>query len=181
MIGYLARRILALIPVALGVATLTFALIHLVPGDPVVAMLGEMASPADITGMRHELGGSRRKLAQELDQFLGAQMSGESEAGEMIGGAASVAGQDAMEPAAQEAERPAHQPSRQWDGARVQRIVEGAPDPGNAVLAGKLRDGLQHRRQQMRVLVGVEVGGPEAGFDDPGNLPVQFPLDGHAS
>lgn len=56
MIPYLARRLLGLIPVALGVATITFALIHLVPGDPVVAMLGDMASPADVAGMRHELG-----------------------------------------------------------------------------------------------------------------------------
>ena len=53
VIGFLARRILAIVPVALGVATLTFALIHLVPGDPVVAMLGENAAPADIAGMRH--------------------------------------------------------------------------------------------------------------------------------
>jgi peptide/nickel transport system permease protein len=53
---YLLRRLLGLIPVALGVATITFALIHLVPGDPVVAMLGDMASPADVAGMRHELG-----------------------------------------------------------------------------------------------------------------------------
>ena len=48
VIGYLVRRLLALVPVALGVATLTFALIHLVPGDPVVAMLGDIAAPADI-------------------------------------------------------------------------------------------------------------------------------------
>ena len=39
VIGYFVRRLVALVPVALGVATLTFALIHLVPGDPVVAML----------------------------------------------------------------------------------------------------------------------------------------------
>jgi peptide/nickel transport system permease protein len=75
MIGYLARRILALIPVALGVATLTFALIHLVPGDPVVAMLGEMASPADITGMRHELG-LDRSLWEQYVSFLGGLAEG---------------------------------------------------------------------------------------------------------
>jgi peptide/nickel transport system permease protein len=47
---------LALVPVALGVATLTFLLIHLVPGDPVVSMLGEYARPADISQLRHQLG-----------------------------------------------------------------------------------------------------------------------------
>jgi len=75
MIGYLVRRTLALIPVALGVATLTFALIHLVPGDPVVAMLGEMASPADITGMRHELG-LDRSLWEQYVSFLGGLAEG---------------------------------------------------------------------------------------------------------
>ncbi len=55
MLKYLGRRIVALIPVALGVATLTFALIHLVPGDPVLAMLGDFAAPADVVQMRHEL------------------------------------------------------------------------------------------------------------------------------
>jgi ABC-type dipeptide/oligopeptide/nickel transport system permease component len=52
---YLFRRILALIPVAIGVVTLTFAMIHLVPGDPVTAMLGDYAAPADIVQMRHVL------------------------------------------------------------------------------------------------------------------------------
>lgn len=51
----LMRRLVALAPVALGVATLTFALIHLVPGDPVSAMLGDYAAPADIARMRHDL------------------------------------------------------------------------------------------------------------------------------
>jgi peptide/nickel transport system permease protein len=55
VLKYLVRRIIALIPVALGVATLTFALIHLVPGDPVLAMLGDFAAPADVAQMRHEL------------------------------------------------------------------------------------------------------------------------------
>ena len=40
--------------VALGVATLTFALIHFVPGDPVIAMLGDTAGPADIAGLRQD-------------------------------------------------------------------------------------------------------------------------------
>lgn len=55
MISQLFRRLVALIPVALGVATLTFALIHLVPGDPVSAMLGDYAAPADVARMRHDL------------------------------------------------------------------------------------------------------------------------------
>ncbi len=76
MIAYLGRRLLALIPVALGVATITFALIHLVPGDPVVAMLGDTAAPADIEGMRHELGLDRPLWEQYL-AFLGGIARGD--------------------------------------------------------------------------------------------------------
>ncbi len=64
MRGYIARRILVLAPVALGVATLTFAMIHLTPGDPVVAMLGENAAPADVEGLRHTLGLDQPLLRQ---------------------------------------------------------------------------------------------------------------------
>ena len=73
---YLVRRLLGLIPVALGVATITFALIHLVPGDPVAAMLGDMASPADIAGMRHELG-LDRPLWRQYISFVGGIATGD--------------------------------------------------------------------------------------------------------
>jgi len=69
--GYLVRRVAALIPVALGVATLTFALIHLVPGDPVIAMLGDTAGPADVAGLRHQLGLDRPLLAQYAEFLRG--------------------------------------------------------------------------------------------------------------
>ena len=68
---YLVRRLLALLPVSLGVVTLTFAIIHLVPGDPVVAMLGETAGPADIVGMRHQLGLDRPLLEQYTVYLVG--------------------------------------------------------------------------------------------------------------
>ncbi|HYL59280.1 MAG TPA: ABC transporter permease [Candidatus Acidoferrales bacterium] len=71
MINYLARRMLSVVPVALGVATLTFAIIHLVPGDPVVAMLGETAAPADVAGMRRQLGLDRPLLAQYTTYLAG--------------------------------------------------------------------------------------------------------------
>ena len=51
MARYLLRRLVLTIPVVFGVATLVFALIHLVPGDPAQAMLGEGASAdASVTG-----------------------------------------------------------------------------------------------------------------------------------
>jgi peptide/nickel transport system permease protein len=56
MTRYLIRRLLLTIPVMLGVATLVFALIHLVPGDPAQAMLGEGAPHEEVLKLRHSLG-----------------------------------------------------------------------------------------------------------------------------
>src|SRR4051794_33395897 len=67
---YLARRLALTIPVLLGVATLVFALIHLVPGDPAQAMLGEGASQQDVDSLRKSLGLDRPLLAQ-YGLFLG--------------------------------------------------------------------------------------------------------------
>jgi peptide/nickel transport system permease protein len=64
VLHFLIRRILLTIPVILGVATLVFSLIHLVPGDPVQAMLGESASPADIADLRGKLGLDRPLIVQ---------------------------------------------------------------------------------------------------------------------
>lgn len=56
MIQFLARRILLLIPVVLGVATLTFILMHMAPGDPARTYLGPRANPAAIAALRHQWG-----------------------------------------------------------------------------------------------------------------------------
>ncbi len=52
----LLKRLLAILPVVLGVLLLTFLLVHLVPGDPVEVMLGESASTADRVALRSQLG-----------------------------------------------------------------------------------------------------------------------------
>lgn len=64
MFRYLVRRLLLTIPVLLGVATLVFALIHLVPGDPAQAMLGEGAAPEELVKLRHSLGLDQPMLVQ---------------------------------------------------------------------------------------------------------------------
>jgi len=50
------RRLLLALSVVWLVVSLVFLLIHLVPGDPVLQMLGDGASPADTTALRHQLG-----------------------------------------------------------------------------------------------------------------------------
>lgn len=64
MARYLLRRMLLTVPVLLGVATLVFALIHLVPGDPAQAMLGDGASQEEVVKLRQSLGLDRPLLAQ---------------------------------------------------------------------------------------------------------------------
>jgi peptide/nickel transport system permease protein len=71
MLHFLLRRLLLTIPVLLGVATLVFSLIHLVPGDPVQAMLGDSASPQDVADMRRTLGLDRPLYIQYASFLTG--------------------------------------------------------------------------------------------------------------
>jgi peptide/nickel transport system permease protein len=64
--AYLARRVLALIPVMAVVVTIVFLLIHLIPGDPVSVMLGPDATPAQVDQTRQAMGLDRPIHAQLL-------------------------------------------------------------------------------------------------------------------
>ena len=46
MRGYVLRRIAYVLPVLLGVVTVVFLALRLIPGDPAVALAGEKASAA---------------------------------------------------------------------------------------------------------------------------------------
>ena len=72
MLRFFARRVGLTIPVLLGVATLVFSLIHLIPGDPAQAMLGESASPQDVAELRSRLGLDRPLLDQYISFLAGA-------------------------------------------------------------------------------------------------------------
>ncbi len=54
--GFLAKRMLWVLPTLWGVVTLVFLLGHALPSDPVEIMLGETASPAKKAELRHDLG-----------------------------------------------------------------------------------------------------------------------------
>jgi peptide/nickel transport system permease protein len=56
MLKYLTTRVLYMLPVLWLVVSLVFLLIHLVPGDPIQAMLGEGAASADLSAARHAYG-----------------------------------------------------------------------------------------------------------------------------
>jgi peptide/nickel transport system permease protein len=55
MRGILKRAVTTL-PVLWVVVTVVFLLIHLVPGDPIVQMLGDGATASDVAGLRHAYG-----------------------------------------------------------------------------------------------------------------------------
>jgi len=59
-------------PVILGVATLVFSLIHLVPGDPAQSMLGESAAQGDVAELRARLGLDRPVLTQYVEYLTRA-------------------------------------------------------------------------------------------------------------
>jgi peptide/nickel transport system permease protein len=68
---YLIKRLLLTIPVVIGVVSLVFWLIHLIPGDPVELMLGETARAVDKLSLRHQLGLDKPLLVQYIDFISG--------------------------------------------------------------------------------------------------------------
>lgn len=56
MIKYIVRRLIALIPVLLGVKLIIFTLLYFTPGDPALVMLGDEATPEAIAQIHEELG-----------------------------------------------------------------------------------------------------------------------------
>ena len=57
MFRYIQRRLLIAVPIILGVATIVFALMHLLPGDPAEVMLAQSGGQAEaIEQLRHQLG-----------------------------------------------------------------------------------------------------------------------------
>lgn len=56
MLKYTIQRLLALIPVLIGVSILVFLILHLTPGDPALIMLGPKATKPALEALRHQLG-----------------------------------------------------------------------------------------------------------------------------
>ena len=60
--SFFFNRLLWTVPILLGVVSLVFLLLHLVPGDPVDVMLGEQALAADRAQLRAQLEEVLREL-----------------------------------------------------------------------------------------------------------------------
>jgi peptide/nickel transport system permease protein len=55
-LGFLGRRLLQLVPVAIGITIVVFFMLRLIPGDPVRIMLGSRATPEAIASLERSLG-----------------------------------------------------------------------------------------------------------------------------
>jgi peptide/nickel transport system permease protein len=67
--GYVARRLLHLVPIVLGVTILVFFLIHLEPGDPARTILGNQATDQRVALLRHQWG-LDRPLPVQYEEFM---------------------------------------------------------------------------------------------------------------
>ena len=74
--GYVFRRLLQVVPVALGVTILVFFLIHLIPGDPARTILGNHATPRNVALLRHDWG-LDRPLPVQYEKFMGRLAHGD--------------------------------------------------------------------------------------------------------
>jgi peptide/nickel transport system permease protein len=75
MTAYVLRRLLGVIPVLALVGLGSFLLIHLVPGDPAMIMLGNEANPAQLETLRTQLG-LDRSLPEQFILWLGQALRG---------------------------------------------------------------------------------------------------------
>jgi len=72
----IARRIIGAVPVLLGISFLVFLLMHLAPGDPVMLLLGDDATPGEVARVRHEWGLDQPLLLQYW-QFISRAVIGD--------------------------------------------------------------------------------------------------------
>jgi peptide/nickel transport system permease protein len=76
MLKYAIKRFLTVLPVLLGVSLLAFSFLHLIPGDPAVAMLGERATPERVAEIRAHLGLDQPLFLQYF-RYLGRTLQGD--------------------------------------------------------------------------------------------------------
>ena len=73
---YTLQRLLAMIPVLVVVAIVTFSLIHITPGDPVSLMAGDLATPEQKEAIRKDMG-LDRPIYQQLVIYFADLLRGD--------------------------------------------------------------------------------------------------------
>ncbi|MYC97502.1 MAG: ABC transporter permease [Caldilineaceae bacterium SB0661_bin_32] len=69
MLGYTVRRLLQFVPILIGLVTVLFALLNILPGDPARMMAGPFANPDVVETIREEMGFDRPLWVQYLDNL----------------------------------------------------------------------------------------------------------------
>jgi peptide/nickel transport system permease protein len=71
VLKFIVRRLLLLIPILFGLSLLLVVFLHLLPGDPCGAILGEHSTPANIARCQHGLGLDKPLYQQYFDYMNG--------------------------------------------------------------------------------------------------------------
>ncbi len=75
LVRYLAGRVLRALLTVVGLVTIVFLLVRLIPGDPVEAILGDQAGPEEKAELRRSLN-LDRPIAEQYLSFFGEMLSG---------------------------------------------------------------------------------------------------------
>ncbi len=75
LVRYLAGRVLRALLTVVGLVTIVFLLVRLIPGDPVEAILGDQAGPEEKAELRRSLN-LDRPIAEQYMSFFGEMLSG---------------------------------------------------------------------------------------------------------
>lgn len=76
MIGYIIRRLAALVPILIGVSIVVFALVRIMPGNVAQLMLGPNATPEQVQELEHEFGIDQPVVEQYFD-WMGGVVRGD--------------------------------------------------------------------------------------------------------
>jgi ABC-type dipeptide/oligopeptide/nickel transport system permease component len=76
VLKYIAHRLAFSIPVFLGVVTIVFLVVRVIPGDPAVAALGDYASKEAVEALRQRMG-LNESLPVQYVRFLGSLVRGD--------------------------------------------------------------------------------------------------------
>lgn len=76
MVRYILRRLAAFVALGIGIVIIAFGLMHIVPGDPAVVLLGQNATPEATAELRTQLG-LDAPLAIQLGRYIAGLTRGD--------------------------------------------------------------------------------------------------------
>ena len=77
MIGYITRRLAAIVALTFGITLVVFLIIRLIPGDPAIVMLGTNAGDPELVARLHHQLGLDRPIYVQYFRWIGGVLSGD--------------------------------------------------------------------------------------------------------